>query len=160
MFSGAGASSWSISATMVIQQSLQALTHHTHCRQLLRICMSSSSKNTTVSSFQSWLVIRWVARPRLHTSSKWQQCQPNHTCRNRYATSRFTGKRNCHAHGKSEFVLALGHDRRVLLQCCNLCYTCWPSSHTDLTGMSIILNASRAAVLCLRVSFWTTLACV
>ncbi len=84
---------------MVIQQSLRALTHHTHCRQLHKICMSSFSKSTTVSSFQSWLVTPWVARPRLHTSSKWQQCQPNHTCRNRYATSRLTSKDNCHAHG-------------------------------------------------------------
>lgn len=112
MFTGAGASSWLISATMVIQQSLTALTHHTHCRQLRKICMSSFSKNTTVSSFQSWLGIPWVARPRLHTSSKWQQCQPNHTCRNRCVRKRFTSINSCHAHGMSEFILALGHDRR------------------------------------------------
>jgi len=154
MFSGAGASSWSISATMVIRQSLRALTHHTHCRQLHRICMSSFSKNTTVSSFQSWLVIPWVARPRLHTSSKWQQCRPNHTCRNRYATSRFTGKGQCHAHGKSVSLLALDRDRRSHMQCCILCHTCWLCSHTDMSGMSIV-SGSRSTVLCLRISFWT-----
>lgn len=152
MFSEAGASSWLISATMVIQQSLRALTHHTHCRQLHKICMSSFSKNTTVSSFQSWLVIPWVAKPRLHTSSKWQQCLPNHTCRNRYATSRCRSKDNCHAHGMSNLILARGHDRRGVLQCCVLCQTCWPCSYTDLSGMSNV-SASYLAVHCQCISF-------
>jgi hypothetical protein len=148
MFTGAGASSWLISATMVIQQSLQALTHHTHCRQLHKICMSSFNKSTTVSSFQSWLVIPWVARLHLHTSSKWQQCQPSLSCRNRYTTSTFTSKGNCYAHDKSVFVLALGHDRQGILYRCILCHACWPCSHTDLSCMSIV-SASRFAIVCL-----------
>lgn len=133
---------------MVIQQSLLALTHHTHCRQLHKICMSSFSRNTTVSSFQSWLVIPWVARPHLHTSSKWQQCQPNHSCQNRYITNRFTSKDKCHAHGMSEFILALGHDKQGILKCCNLCHTCWPCSYTDMSGVGIVSASNLQSFAC------------